>query len=103
MNFNQRKSVLENIKFVKKVIPQNTLDYVENLKKIKPDYVVHGDDWKKGVQKNIRLRVIKVLKNWSGKLIEPKYTKNISSSIIKSNIKEIAFSAKTIEHQDLKD
>ena len=93
MNFNQRKSVLENIKFVKKVIPQNTLDYVENLKKIKPDYVVHGDDWKKGVQKNIRLRVINVLKNWSGKLIEPKYTKNISSSIIKSNIKEIAFSA----------
>ena len=61
MNFNQRKSVLENIKFVKKVIPQSTLDYVENLKKIKPDYVVHGDDWKKGVQKNIRLRVIKVL------------------------------------------
>ena len=91
MNFAQRKAVLENIKFVKKVIPQKTLDYVSNLNKIKPDYVVHGDDWKKGVQKT-RQRVINTLRKWSGKLIEPKYTKNISSSSIKNNIKEIAFS-----------
>ena len=33
------------------MIPQKTLDYVENLNLIKPDFVVHGDDWKKGVQK----------------------------------------------------
>ena len=92
MNFAQRKAVLENIKFVKKVIPQKTLDYVSNLNKIKPDYVVHGDDWKKGVQKKTRQRVINTLRKWSGKLIEPKYTKNISSSSIKNNIKEIAFS-----------
>ena len=82
MNFAQRKAVLENIKFVKKVIPQKTLDYVSNLNKIKPDYVVHGDDWKKGVQKKTRQRVINTLRKWSGKLIEPKYTKNISSSLI---------------------
>ena len=92
MNFAQRKAVLENIKFVNKIIPQKTLDYVSNLNKIKPDYVVHGDDWKKGVQKKTRQRVINALSKWSGKLIEPKYTKNISSSSIKNNIKEIAFS-----------
>ena len=89
LNFKQRKIILENIKYVKKVIPQTTLDYVENLKKLKPDYVVHGDDWKKGVQKNTRQRVVKVLKNWSGKLIEPKYTKNISSSLLKKKISQI--------------
>ena len=78
--------MIESIKFVKEVIPQYTLDYVDNLNLIRPDYVVHGDDWKKGVQSKTRTRVIKTLKNWSGKLIEPKYTKNISSTLIKKKI-----------------
>ena len=89
LDYEKRKVVLENIKYVKKVIPQKTLDYVENLKMIKPDYVVHGDDWKKGVQKETRKRVIKTLKKWSGKLIEPKYTKNISSTSIKKEMENI--------------
>ena len=89
LDYEKRKVVLENIKYVKRVIPQNTLDYVENLKLIKPDYVVHGDDWKTGVQKETRKRVIKTLKTWSGKLIEPKYTKNISSSLIKKEMTNI--------------
>ena len=89
LDYEKRKVVLENIKYVKRVIPQNTLDYVKNLKLIKPDYVVHGDDWKTGVQKETRKRVIKTLKGWSGKLIEPKYTKNISSSLIKKEMTNI--------------
>ncbi len=89
LNFDRRKIVVQNIKYVKKVIPQNTLSYVSNLNLIRPDYVVHGDDWKKGVQKQTRKDVIKTLKKWSGKLIEPKYTENISSTIIKNKILEI--------------
>ena len=89
LDFNRRKIVIKNLKYVKKVIPQDTLDYVKNLNLIKPDFVVHGDDWKNGIQKNTRDRVIKTLKKWSGKLIEPRYTKNISSTIIKSKILEI--------------
>jgi len=89
LNFNRRKIIIQNIRYVKKVIPQNTLDYVQNLIALKPDYVVHGDDWKTGVQKKTRERVIKTLKKWSGKLIEPKYTKNISSTIIKNKILEV--------------
>ncbi len=89
LDYKRRKIIVQNIKYVKKVIPQNTLDYVDNLKLIKPDYVVHGDDWKEGIQKKTRLRVIQTLKKWSGKLIEPKYTKNISSSMIKNKILEL--------------
>ena len=89
LNFRQRSVVLENMKYVNRVIPQKTLDYVNNLNLIKPDYVVHGDDWKSGVQKKTRDRVVKILKKWSGKLIEPKYTKNISSTLIKSKISEV--------------
>ncbi len=92
LNYNRRKIIIQNIKYVKKVIPQNTLSYVPNLKLIKPDFVVHGDDWKKGVQKQTRHDVIKTLKGWSGKLIEPKYTKNISSTLIKNRILEIGIS-----------
>ena len=94
LNFKKRKIVLENIKYVKKVIAQKTLDYVKNLKKIKPDYVVHGDDWKSGVQKETRKRVIETLKIWSGKLIEPKYTRNISSSLIKKEMADLVVSPK---------
>ena len=83
ISYERRKIIIQNIKYVKKVIPQSTLDYVPNLKKIKPDFVVHGDDWKTGIQKKTRARVLQALKGWSGKLIEPKYTKNISSTIIK--------------------
>ena len=89
LNYKRRKIIIQNIKYVKKVIPQNTLSYVPNLNLIKPDFVVHGDDWKTGVQKKTRSDVIKTLKKWSGKLIEPKYTKNISSTIIKNKILEI--------------
>ncbi len=89
LDYKKRKVVIENIKYVKKVIPQKTLDYVENLNIIKPDFVVHGDDWKTGVQKKTRERVIKTLKKWSGKLIEPSYTKNISSTSIKKEMSNI--------------
>ena len=92
LNYERRKIIVQNIRYVKKVIPQNTLSYIPNLNLIKPDYVVHGDDWKKGVQKQTRLDVIKTLKKWSGKLIEPTYTENISSTLIKKKILEIGVS-----------
>ena len=89
LSYKQREIVLKNLIFVAKVIPQKTLDYTHNLNLIRPDFVVHGDDWKIGVQKKIRFKVIKTLKKWGGKLIEPKYTKNISSTLIKKKISEI--------------
>ncbi len=90
IDFKRRKLIIQNIKYVKKVIPQNTLDYTDNLKSIKPDFVVHGDDWKTGIQRKTRDKVLSTIKKWSGKLIEPKYTKNISSTIIKNKFLEIA-------------
>ena len=51
LNYEQREIVLKNLKYVKNVIPQKTLDYIPNLKKIRPNFVVHGDDWKKGFKK----------------------------------------------------
>ena len=89
MDFEQRKTIVENLKGVSQVIPQETLDYVPNLRKIKPDYVVHGDDWKEGVQRETRQRVIDALAEWGGELIEPNYTKGISSTQLNNALKSI--------------
>lgn len=88
LSFEQRKIVVENIAGVSEVVPQPTLDYSTNLRLLKPDYVVHGDDWKTGVQQQTRQKVIDVLKEWGGELVEVPYTGGISSSGIQQAIKE---------------
>ena len=89
LTFQQRKIIVENIKGVEQVIPQSTLDYVPNLKHIKPDFVVHGDDWKDGIQKDTRQRVIETLLDWKGTLVEIPYTQGISSTQLNNKLKEI--------------
>ena len=89
MSFDQRKMIVEHIKGVTKVIPQEALDYRPNLKKLKPDYVVHGDDWKTGIQRHTRRQVVDTLKNWGGKLVEPTYTSDISSTALHGALKEV--------------
>ena len=89
MPYENRKLIISEIKGVDNVIQQHAHSYTENLVKLKPDFVVHGDDWREGSQKEIRSDVINTLKRWEGKLIEIPYTKNISSSILNKKIKEI--------------
>lgn len=74
--FEERKAMFENIKGVDKVVEQKTLSYKENLEKLKPDYVVHGDDWKTGIQKTIRDEVCSVLATYGGQLVEYPYSKD---------------------------
>ena len=86
--YKQRKMIVENIKGVDEVVPQETLDYVLNLRKIKPDFVVHGDDWKTGVQEETRQRVVDALNEWGGQLVEPEYTEGVTSSQLIDTLKE---------------
>lgn len=89
LNYEERSLIVSNLKGVSEVIPQTTLDYVPNLEKIRPDYVVHGDDWKEGVQKQTRQRVIDCLAQWGGKVIDIPYTQGISSSQLNARLKEV--------------
>ena len=89
LNYEQRSTIVFNIKGVDEVIPQTTLDYVPNLEKIKPDFVVHGDDWKEGVQKEIRQKVIEALAKWGGKVIDIPYFQGISSTQLNAQLKEV--------------
>ena len=89
LDYEQRKIIVENIKNVEKVIPQTTLDYVPNLLLEKPDFVVHGDDWKEGTQKLTRQKVIDTIQEWGGKVIDLPYTHGISSTKLNEKIKAI--------------
>lgn len=89
LEYQERKRILENIKGVDRVILQPTLDYEENLRTLKPDFVVHGTDWRVGPQKHVRDKVIRILEEWGGKLIEPDYTDGISSSGLRNALREI--------------
>ncbi len=90
LNFEQRKKILINFKGVKSVIEQNEWDYSKNIKSLKPDFLVHGDDWKTGHMSEIRRKVLKILKSYGGKLIEIPYTKGVSSSALINHLNEIS-------------
>lgn len=89
MTFEQRREVVMNLKGVTHVIAQDTLDYVPNLIAQRPDFVVHGDDWREGVQRETRQRVVNVLAEWGGQLVEVPYTIGISSTALQKAIKEV--------------
>lgn len=89
LTYEQRALVVKNLKGVSEVIPQTTLDYRPNLEMLRPDFVVHGDDWKEGVQKETRQKVIDTLAKWGGKVIDIPYTQGISSTQLNLRLKEI--------------
>lgn len=70
----ERKAMFESLKGVHRVVVQESLDYTDILHQLKPDIVVHGDDWLVGYQANIRQKVIETLKEWDGELVEYPYT-----------------------------
>ena len=86
LTYEQRKNVIENIKGVSSIVPQDEWSYVPNLLMYKPDYIIHGDDWLQGPDKYIRDEVFKVMEKLGGEVIEIPYTKGISASGLKEEI-----------------
>ncbi len=85
-SYKLRKKVLKEIKCIKKIIPLNGLEYAKTARKYQLDFFVHGDDWKKGPQSKERDILIKTMKKWNGRVLEFKYTANVSSSKIKKKL-----------------
>ena len=88
MNYDLRKIIIENVKGVDEVICQEIKDYSPNLIKLKPKYMVHGTDWREGPLANVRQKAIDLMASWGGEVIEPEYTKGVSSSQLIKTIKE---------------
>ena len=88
MNYEMRKIIIENVKGVDEVICQEIKDYSPNLIKLKPKYMVHGTDWREGPLADVRQKAIDLMASWGGEVIEPEYTKGVSSSQLIKTIKE---------------
>ena len=99
MAYEQRKVVVENVKGVSRVIAQETLDYVPNLRRERPDYVLHGDDWKTGVQASTRQRIVEVMEEWGGQVVDIPYTQGISSTKLNGILREIGTTPEIRAHR----
>ncbi len=86
LDYDKRKLVLENLSSVSVIVEQNSASYRENLEALKPDYVVHGDDWKDTYQKKYRNEVIEILEQWGGELVEIPYSQDINNLKIKEEM-----------------
>lgn len=89
LTYEQRKKVVENIKGVSLIVPQDEWSYTHNLRTLKPDYIIHGDDWKTGPEQELREEVFKVMEELGGKVIEIPYTQGINSSGLIEDMKAI--------------
>lgn len=89
LTYDQRKTVVENLKGVTEVVAQDEWSYVPNLLRLRPDYIIHGDDWKSGVDAELREQVYETMKEIGGEVIEIPYTKGINSSALYDEQKAI--------------
>jgi phosphoenolpyruvate phosphomutase len=89
LTYEQRKKVIENVKGVARVVPQEEWSYVPNLKKYKPDAIIHGDDWKAGVLSKERKAVFEVMKELGGDVIEIPYTQGVNSSAFNEEMRSL--------------
>ncbi len=85
----ERMKIIKSIKGVNDVIVQNDIYYDENLRKLHPDYVIHGDNWNKGYLKKVKERAINQLAEWGGEVVEVPYYKNADMEIFTSSMKEL--------------
>lgn len=89
LTYEQRKRVVESIKGVSRVVPQDDWSYIPNLLALRPDYIIHGDDWKEGAEAEMRKEVFNVMAQIGGQVIEVPYTKGINSSSLTEEMKGI--------------
>lgn len=88
ISIEERKKIIKETGLVSDVIIQDEVMYDNVISQMKPDYVIHGDNWCKGPESAIRANVIKNLNQYGGKLIEVRYTYNENVKKIDDNIKE---------------
>jgi len=85
--YDERVQMFSNISGVVDTVPQETLSYRENLERLRPDIVVHGDDWRTGFQKPVRDEVISVLESYGGRLVEFPYSDDPHTSVAERSMR----------------
>ena len=81
----ERMSIAGGLAGVRNVLEQDSLVGEDILRRLKPDILVHGDDWKTGVQAPIRARILEILSEWGGELKEFAYSRNQEYDALESH------------------
>ncbi|MDE5897568.1 MAG: isocitrate lyase/phosphoenolpyruvate mutase family protein, partial [Clostridia bacterium] len=88
LDVNARIELVKRIDGVKEVLVQDTIMYDKVIATLKPDYVIHGDNWKSGRMQNIRARVQELLAEYGGQIIDVPYTRNDNVRRIDAQLRE---------------
>ena len=81
----ERMKIIAAIQGVAHVVRQEGLSYRDVIRELKPDIVVHGDDWRTGIQQPIREETVRLLAEYGGELIEFPYTVNAEYDKLEAN------------------
>lgn len=88
LSFERKKKIISNFEGVSRIVKQDTLGYGKIISEMKPDIVVHGDNWRHGIQSPVRIEVMSLLEKYGGILIEPPYTQSKDHAILEDRIKD---------------
>lgn len=83
--YEERKAIVEAIKYVDKVVPQTTMDKMEAYKNIKFDVIFHGDDWKGSSMYD---EIVKKFSEVGVDMVFLPYTSGISSTLLRKKVEK---------------
>lgn len=86
--FEERVKMVQDIEDIDEVVTQNTIMYDEVVERVKPDYIIHGDNWCEGPEKAIRDNAFSLMEKMGGEVIEVGYTRNENVKKIDDRIKD---------------
>jgi phosphoenolpyruvate phosphomutase len=81
MSYEQREIVISSIRGVSHVIPHDSENLYDEIRRLRPDFVIHGDD-----QREVYEKISDMMSEWGGMAIIPTYYPGVSSSMIASRI-----------------
>lgn len=88
ISLQERIKLVEQTGLASEIIVQQEIKYDKVLAEVKPDYVIHGDNWTEGPERTIRDNVLENLAKYGGELIEIPYTYNDKVKRIDDHMKE---------------
>lgn len=84
----ERVKLYESLEGVSRVIIQDDYLYDDVIATLKPDYVVHGDNWQNGPERAIRNNIEGLLATYGGALIEVPYTRSEQARKVDQQLRE---------------
>ncbi len=88
ISLEQRMDIVKETGLVHEVLIQDSITYDKIMESLRPDYIVHGDNWREGPENFIRENVLRNINRFGGELIEVPYTYNEKVKRIDDLMKE---------------